>query len=201
MRSRILGLALAAAASFAPQAHAEATLKFQFTGTVNYSTYLASPGTKISGTFTYAIENMSPKKQMLLHGVPSANSVQYAMSPPAGITAKVGDHTISGAGLSVSVTDNFGGNLEDFISIGGGYQPGTGGGGIVLDGTTYANGVIELALGTAPGNTGVFVDTRLPRHLKVEAFDGGNSGVILVDGSSNGVILEFRIDSITEVRE
>jgi hypothetical protein len=197
MMNRYFRVLLVAALACCTQfAQAEAQPKFQFTGTVTYGSYLALEGAKVTGTFAYNIETMSPRKQIALHGNPGVNLVEYGMGSPAGMTAQVGAHTITATGLMVAVHDGLASNFEDMVTISGGHIPSAGPGGIVLDGTTYSQGVLSLTLATAAGNTHVLRDSSLPQAYNVKAFEGATVGMVRDGSVENLVLLIFKIDRI-----
>lgn len=196
MNRHFRALLVAAVALCVQFAHAQAQPKFQFAGTVTYGSYLALEGAKVTGTFSYNVETQSPREQIALYGTPGAKVVQYGMGSPAGMSLKVGPHTITAAGVMVSVHDDMDTHFEDMVTISGGFVPSVGAGGIVLDGTTYSNGVFSLALATTAGKTRVLQDTSLPQAYNVKAFDGESAGIVMSGTGENFVLLIFHIDSI-----
>jgi hypothetical protein len=161
-------------------------INFQFTGTVIDGGLLASTGNQISGIFSYDTDTF-PSTSV-------GNYANYQFSAPYGISATVAGHTITTNNLSVSITDNFGGNIEDMVDMAGNS--------VSVDGNNYANGSFGFRLSSAPGNTNVLNDTTLPSSFDVAAFNAGptqNYGWLQSDGGPTGQLLQFSVDSIAPV--
>jgi hypothetical protein len=105
---------------------------------------------------------------------------------------RVGEHRATAKNLHVSIVNNSGGNVEDMIDV-------YGGGGVVLDGIRYPDGNAGFRLASGPGNTKVFRSVNLREQFKISDFDGMNYGEVLMDGSSNGSLLQFTITSMKVV--
>ena len=184
--------AAVAALACAGLAHAE-LITFEFTGTTVYSTYLGVPGTPVTGTFSY-----DPQTEPFLvegggnHREPGTSA--YNLPPPAQLVVRIGSHTIQASDqLGASVYNNNASNIEDFFTIGS-VRP-------VIDGTTLIDGGIGLNFASKPGQTNALKDTRLPRQLHLQRFDtrpetGNVLGYVQANGSSDGMILQFTIDSV-----
>ena len=93
--------------------------------------------------------------------------------------------------LSVSIWNNFGGNVEDMIDVWGSTA--------TVDGAEYPDGTVGFRLATGPGNTKVFRSVNLRERFKIEDFDAMNYGVLQMDGSQNGTLLQFTITSMRVV--
>ncbi len=186
MKKQLCWLAGTAALVLAGAASAE-VVTFEFQGTVTYTTYMASVGAPITGRFSWDTDApVGPVD-------PNYQVATYMHPYTFGISAKVGPHTISSDQLSVTVFNNLGGNAEDMIDITG-IAP-------VVDGTTFSSGYLAIRLASGPGSSSVFRDTRLPQHLELARFDSQsvNYTQLLVDGSSNGVVLDVKLESIRRV--
>ncbi|WP_427914489.1 hypothetical protein ACPWT1_06055 [Ramlibacter sp. MMS24-I3-19] len=183
MKRIIMGWAAAVALAWAGAASA-GTVGFEFEGVVTYATDLAPVGTRVQGRFAWdadAAPLSTPIPQIAFYGAP-------AVLP---LTVSVGPHTIVAYDVHVTMFNDLGGNAEDMIDIGG-IAP-------AVDGTTYPNGSFGIRLASGPGSTDVFQDLSLPRHPWLKDFDsqGLNSVQLRVDGSSNGVVLDIRIDKLS----
>jgi hypothetical protein len=108
----------------------------------------------------------------------------------------VAGHTITTERLLVTVVNNFKGNIEDSLNVMG--EP------MVLDGTTFPEGVFGFVLSSAPLHRDVLKGTKLPHKVDVPAFDAHESlsyGVLQINGGQQGTLLQFRVDSVTAVKE
>lgn len=162
-------------------AHAE-MLTFHFKGTVVYGGSLASVGDEVTGHFCYDTD--------AIHGLPLNNYASYEVAPECKMVVRVGAHeATSSQPLSVSITNNFGGNVEDMIDVDGSIA--------IIDGTEHPEGAVGFRLATGPGNTKVFRSVNLREGFNIEDFDSMNYGYVLMDRSSNGTLLDFTITSIT----
>lgn len=185
MKRQLIGLALTACAM---TAHAQAR-EFQFIGTVDQGLPMAPAGSKVTGTFTY---NVATKPEMLI-GAPSGKAYGYANYIVAHrITAKVNGHTLTSPVTVVDVVNNFGGNVEDSVSV---YSQSP----MELDGTQFPEGSFGFYLASGWSQTHVLNDTALPHRFHVRRFDGMNYGWAIAHGRPDGALLSFVIDQITPV--
>lgn len=159
-------------------------LTFRFKGTVTHGGTLASVGDEVTGHFCYDTDSGIP-------GIRLNDYASYDVAPECKIVVRVGAHKATSKQLSVSIWNNFGGNVEDMIDVHG--QTAT------LDGTEYPEGIVGFRLATGPGNTKVFRSVNLRERFKIEDFDSMNYGEVLMDGSSNGALLQFTITSMKVV--
>ena len=182
-------LAALALASTVATAHAEVR-SFWFSGTVNYSMPMAPAGAIITGTFSYDLGTEPYVTSGDPCGPGTGNST-YAFQHS--FSATVNGHAITSAPVYVDVVNNFGGNVEDVLTVYG--QP------MALDGTSFPEGLIGFQLASGPGNTEVFRCTRMPRGIHLKRFDSGDqgwrSGWIMTDGGPNGMLLTFVVDRVT----
>ncbi|WP_457332315.1 hypothetical protein [Rhizobacter sp. P5_C2] len=180
---------VATAALAAAGAATAATFTFQFTGTVTYGAGVSVPvGTPITGSYSY-----DAKTEPAIH---FKGSSSYQIPAPHIISATVAGHTITTERLTVTVVNNFKGNIEDSLTVMGESM--------VLDGTTFPEGVFGFVLSSAPLHRDVLKGTKLPRKVDVPAFDAYESlsyGVLQINGGQEGTLLQFKVDSITAVKE
>lgn len=163
-----------------------AIVNFQFTGTVTYGSTLAAIGSQIGGAFSYDTSTLPSSS--------TGSYASYGFSAPFGFSASVAGHTVVTNNLSVTIWNNFGGNVEDMVNISGGP--------VLVDGSSYPNGSFGFQLASKPGNTGVLTSTALPSFFDVAAFDAGstlNYGWLQSDGAPGGQLLQFSVDSVTPV--
>jgi len=158
-------------------------LTFRFKGTVTYGGALASVGDEVTGHFCYDTD--------AIPGIRLDGYASYQVDPECRFVVRVGAHKATSRNLSVSIFNNFGGNVEDMIDVYGQSA--------VVDGTEYPNGIVGFRLATGPGNTKVFRSVNLRERFKIEDFDSMNYGEVLMNGSSNGTLLQFTITSIRTV--
>jgi hypothetical protein len=162
---------------------------FEFSGTVLQSLPMAPQGSKVTGTFSF---DMSVGRGVV--GERDGRGYGYASYQyPMEFTLKVNGHSIASERTFVDVTNDFGGNVEDAISITGGYP-------VVIDGTTFPEGVIALSLASGPGRKQVLKSTDLPNKLHLNQFNAAAYGLVLQSGGPNDGLLYFSIDSIEPVR-
>lgn len=163
-----------------------AIVNFQFSGTITYGGTLAATGSPLTGAFSYDTNT-----------VPSFSSggyASYGFPAPFALSASVSGHTVGTSNLSVSIWDNFGGNVEDMVNVSSGP--------VSVDGVSYPNGSFGFQLASKPGKTSVLTGTALPSHFDVTAFDAGstlNYGWLQGDGAPGGQLLQFSVESITPV--
>jgi len=159
-------------------------LTFHFKGTVTYGGSLASVGDEVTGHFCYDTDTSIP-------GIRLNDYASYEVAPECKIVVRVGAHRATSKQLNVSIWNNFGGNVEDMIDVYGSTA--------ILDGTDYPEGTVGFRLATRAGNTKVFRSVNLRERFKIEDFDSMNYGEVLMDGSSNGALLQFTITSMKVV--
>lgn len=181
--------ALVAAAALAVAGVATgATLTFQFTGTVTYGAGMSVPvGTPITGAYSY-----DTKTDPVDH---TKGYSYYQIPLPHIISATVAGHTITTERLTVRVVNNSKGNAADLLDVTG--WP------MVLDGTTFPDGVLGFVLSSAPRHRKALHGTKLPHSVDVPAFDADASlsyGVLQINGGQDGTLLQFRVDSITATK-
>lgn len=164
-----------------------ATVQFVYKGTVTYTDQSLSGvavGTVFTGTFSYDTATTADYD--------FGGSANYTNLAPHQFTATVAGHQISSNGVSTYVVNNFGGNVEDGVTVSGGYP-------LSVDGGVFDNGSLGIVLYSGPGKTGVLSSTAQPLKLDVKAFDAGpslNYGWIQKDGGDTGRLIAFTIDSI-----
>ena len=162
-------------------------ITYQFTGTVSYGGTLASTGNTITGSFSYHTKSKPV--------ISNPGYASYRFIQPFGMSASVNGHSLSTTNLGVDVVNNFGGNVEDMVDIFGGP--------IQVDSDSFPDGYFGLHLASKAGNTKVLKNTKLPTSYNVNEFDAGseqNYGTLQIDGSPNGTLLQFSIDSIVIIR-
>jgi hypothetical protein len=162
-------------------------INFQLMGTITYGGTLATIGSPITGSFAYDTD--------ALLVVSMGEYAAYEFNAPFGFSGNASGHTIATNRLSVSIWNNFGGNVEDMIEVSGSYP-------VTVDGISYPNGSFGFRLASRPGNTTVLNNTALPYFFDVSAFDAGptlNYGWLQRDGAPGGQLLQFSINSITPV--
>lgn len=163
-----------------------AIINFNFKGTIGYSAALANVGDQIDGQFSYDT-SYSTGSMLEAYGYAS-----YNFPSNFSISANVNGHKISSHSLGVTVIDNFGGNIEDSVEIYG-TQPN-------VDGEVLTDGYFGLLMASGAGVTNVINDTGLPSTYDILLMNVSkyfNSGRLQVDGSSDGTLLVFSIDSIS----
>jgi len=159
-------------------------LTFHFKGTVTYGGTLASVGDEVTGHFCYDSDGGPPAIRI-------DNYASYDVAPECKIVVRVGTHKATSSRLNVSIWNNFGGNVEDMIDVWGSTA--------TVDGAEYPDGTVGFRLATGPGNTKVFRSVNLRERFKIEDFDAMNYGVLQMDGSQNGTLLQFTITSMRVV--
>ncbi len=163
-----------------------AVVTFRFTGTVVYGGDLAPVGTTVTGTFSYDTRT----KPAVVVGDYAA----YQIPEPHDIVVMFGDRIAVGHRINAEIQNDFGGNVEDTVSLGSN--------GVLVDEAFQPQGGIYLVFASGPGNTDVFSKPRLPSAYDVAEYDaiGSPYGVIRRDGSENGTLLQFDIDSVEVIR-
>jgi hypothetical protein len=186
MKLKIAALTIACLASAAANAE---VLNFKFVGTVTQSLPMAPAGAKVTGSFSY---DTSTKPALIVGSSSGNKSGSAAYQVPRSFTLKVNGHTIKSTGSQVDVVNNYGGNIEDSVSVYG--LP------MTLDGTLFSEGTFGIYLASGPNKTHVLRDTHLPERFVVKQFDGMNYGWVQANGASDGTLLAFVIASVKEVR-
>jgi hypothetical protein len=181
MKLKIAALVIALVSA---AAHAEVR-DFCFVGTVTQSMPMAPAGAKVKGKFSYDT-SAQPDITVGVSSRRETSSSAYVV--PRSFTIQVNGHTLTAASLRVDVVSNFGGNIEDSVSVLG--SP------MTLDGTLFNEGMFGIFLASGPGKTRVLRNTDLPRRLVVKQFDGMNYGFVQINGSSDGTLLAFVVDRI-----
>jgi hypothetical protein len=156
-------------------------LTFHFKGTVTYGGSLASVGDEVTGHFCYDTDTSILNFRL-------NDYADYSVAPECKIVVRVGAHKAVSKQLDVSIWNNFGGNVEDMIDVWGSTA--------TLDGAEYPDGTVGFRLATGPGNTKVFRSLNLRERFKIEDFDSMNYGVVQMDGSQTGTLLQFTITSM-----
>jgi hypothetical protein len=159
-------------------------LTFHFKGTVIYGGTLANVGDEITGHFCYDTDAGPPAIRL-------DNFAYYQVAPECKLVVRVGTHKATTGDLGISIWNNFGGNVEDMMDVSGA--------GAVVDGTEYPNGTVNFQFATASGNTKIFRSVNLRERFRIEDFDAWHDGVVLMDGSQTGTLLQFTITSIRVV--
>ncbi|MCG2592405.1 hypothetical protein LZ009_06375 [Ramlibacter sp. XY19] len=174
-------LALAAACSLWACAASAEVLRYEFTGTVDSSTYVAQPGEKVTGTFSFDTATAPV-------GTCFNNTCSYN-DPNGTMTMLAGGHQMSASGVGITVQNDQGiPGYEDIVRIGS-FSP------AVIDGTSYPVGFMTLWM--VASKPQVLGSTDAPRDYQVHRFDmvreGGFStgGVTLQD-----TLLHFQLDGI-----
>jgi hypothetical protein len=188
MRVKIVARLIAVAVFVLCGAAKGEVVTFRFTGSVTSGSYMAAPGSPITGTFSYETSHNERRKDL----PPGYNRTyaDYGFTTPFNMSASTNGHAIATDGMNVAVFNNNGG--ADMVTVSA-YPA-------IVDGTTYAAGSFGLVLVTASGNTGVLHNTHLPRSYDVSQFDRGLSyGHLQTDGSQTGQLLQFTIDAIDVV--
>ena len=160
--------------------------EFRFYGYVDQASPTAPKGAIVTGSFAYDTK-ASPQLQFGQSSGPGYGGASYPV--PRGMTIRVNGSTIVSERANVDVVNNFGGNVEDSISVYG--QP------MTINGTTFENGSLGIYLASGPGRNQVLRDTSLPRSINVQRYNGMNYGWVQVDGSPDGSILSFVILHVT----
>jgi hypothetical protein len=181
--ARISALALAFAGL--PCAVSAEVLNYEFAGTVTSSTYVAQPGEKVTGTFSF--DSGTPPV-----GTCFNNACSYA-DPRGSMTMQVGAHRMSGAGSHVRVENDQGiAGYEDIVKLGSGSP-------VVIDGTTYAVGGMMLWLVSSKPQ--VLDGTGVPRDYQVHRFDIVREGGFSTGGPNlEDTLVYFRLDSLKLVQ-
>ena len=181
MISKKAGLLLAGALLMGSGIANAEVLTFHFKGTVTYGGTRATVGDEVTGHFCYDTDTDTRFRL--------ADYANYAAPPECKMVVRVGTHKATSKQLSISIWNNFGGNVEDMIDIYGNT--------VTVDGVDYPNGTAGFRLATGPGNTKVFRSTNLRERFKIADFDSMRDGVVQMDGSQTGALLYFTIDSMS----
>ena len=187
IKKNYLAVAAASVLLFSSAAHA-AIITFEFSGTVSAmgGTALAAVGTPIKGTFTYDDQTKAVYVNKNLYA-------SYELAETSFISATVDGHSITSERLMVSVVNNFGGNVQDMVDIDGDV--------LHVDEASYPAGGIGMRLASRWDNKKAIKEISLPSSFNVDTFDPQQSyGWVQRDGSQDGTLLQFSIDSIVVVR-
>lgn len=163
-----------------------ALVAYTFEGTVDgvgLPVFGISPaiGNPVTGSFSYDT-SIAPWTSGSFYS-------HYQIYGPYSLVAEIGGARIeSGGFFSISIQNDFGGNVEDTISIG--TQP------ALLAGTQTADGVLGLNFASRDPNT--FTSLSLPEHLTLNDFDAWRYGVLTRSGN-NSEIIGFSVDRLTPV--
>ena len=182
MRHRIAALALMGCVSSADAAIIAYGFTGQVTG-VGLPVFGLNPavGTVVNGTFAYDTSAAD-----FLSDLPDLGA--YQQFPPYRLSVNIGGATAwSGAHVTISIYNDFGGNVEDFISIGS--QP------AVVEGI-QRNSVLNLTF--VSKSTAVFANDQLPTALNLADFDDSRSGH-LINSENNERVIAFSIDTLTRL--
>jgi hypothetical protein len=173
------------ALSFATTAEA-ALVTYAFEGTVDgvgLPVFGISPamGSRVTGSFSYDT-SIAPWTSGTFYS-------HYQIYSPYSLVAEIGGTRIESGGIfSISIQNDFGGNVEDTISIGA--QP------ALIAGTQTADGVFGLNFASRNANT--FSSLSLPEHLILADFNAWRYGVLTRAGNNNEIIT-FSVDRLTPV--
>jgi hypothetical protein len=183
MKTWFIGAAMAAL-SLASQAY-----QFSFTGQITYTDGSLS-NTTVGQTFTGTFSGTNPQDQYAAYGL---QGMAYYTFSSGQMQASISGHQIIGNSPRISLTDNFGGNVEDGFSASGGYS-------LTIDTHVHANGSFGLVLNSAPGHTDVLRGTSLPTQIDVAQFDAQpslNYGYVQRDGGQTGRVIGFSVLSVS----
>lgn len=138
-------------------------------------------GSPVTGRFSYDSSLAPYYAQGFLSG--------YQAQAPYSFSAEIGGTLIeSGNPFGITITNNFGGNVEDGISFT--KQP------PIVAGIQTTDGVFALEFSSRNLNT--FPNLNLPKRLNLSAFDAAHYGILTRAGNNNEII-EFSIDRLTPV--
>lgn len=160
-----------------------AELVFEFTGKVVYGGTLAPVGAPVTGSFSYDT-NTRPWYVI-------GSDAMYQIPAPHYIEVNVNGHQALANRLAARVSNNYGGNVEDVVTLSG--SPGA-----MVDGEFLPEGGVGVYFSSGPGSTDVLRNRRLPMGYDVQAFDAyeGNGGTVQRNGGQDGSLLQFTIESV-----
>lgn len=186
---KILAPLAVALLAMSAQAHAEWRY-YVANGHVTEALPMAPSNAKVRIEFSFD----DKQQPMMTSGEPDGTgygSSYYRFASRIKLT--VNGHTVHADALYADVT-NAGKNDGASISIYGSHP-------VVVDGTTFPEGAVWFTLASPEGKH-YFKGTAMPRHFDVKRLSAPNSnyGVVQTDGSGNGSLLAFTLDSIKEVR-
>lgn len=183
-RDKRRAVVIAACAWFACAASAE-VLHYEFAGTVTSSTYVAQPGERVSGTFSFD-SSTAPVGSCLW------NACGYYDANGA-MTMTVGAHRMSAAGTRISIQNDQGlAGYEDIVQVNSGSPA-------VIDGTTYSVGAMMLWMVASKAE--VLDGTGVPRAFQVHRFDMVREGGFSTGGPTlQDTSVYFQLDAIRLVR-
>lgn len=158
-----------------------------FTGRITYTNGSlggVSVGSLIQGSFV----GDDPQK---VQPIPRFPNIVYYTFSSAQLSASVEGHSIASTTASISIFDNFDGNVEDRLQV-------NGAGAVAIDGVSHQGATFGFALGSEHGNTGALVGVGLPTSIDLSAFDKPfwNQGALRLNGGQSGGVLSFDILSV-----
>lgn len=177
MKKLVLALAAAACVG-AVQAE---VVSFKFTGTVTYAAEGAQVGDVVTGTFGYDTHLQPVIKEM-------PSFAYYDLPPPFVMQAQVGAFQIHTPSTNVTILDNYGGNVEDLITVGGSNP--------VVNGTQFTNSdSFSITLASSWTNKKALQSFHLPGDIDLAKFDafGTPYGTLIID---NITVLQFNVTSV-----
>ncbi|MBL8261105.1 MAG: hypothetical protein JNM58_01675 [Xanthomonadaceae bacterium] len=160
---------------------------FEFTGKVIHGGTLAPEGAEVAGSFSY-----DPSTRPWFE---IGTDAHYLIPAPHYIEVRVAGQQALGTNLVAYVSNDFGGNVEDVVSI-------DNSGGLTLDGAYLPEGTLSVVFASGPGSTGALHNRRLPRKYDLVRFDapGGSGGILRRNGEQDGTLLQFSIETIVARR-
>lgn len=178
------GALVAACAVFSCTASAD-ILNYEFEGTVTSTTYVAQPGEKVTGTFSF--DSSTPPVSTCF------NNVCGYYDPKGSMTMRVGPHEMSAAGSHVNVQNDQGVvGHEDIVRVSSGSPA-------VIDGTAYAAGFMSLWMVSSKSQ--VLDGTGVPRQYHVHRFDIVREGGFTTGGPTlQDTLVYFQIDAVKLVQ-
>lgn len=166
--------------------------QFNFTATVTY-TNQTLPGVNLGSTFNGSF-SYDPAHPDYANNYGNVGNYGFGLGS---ISANINGTQVNAKHLTIYVFDNQGGNVEDGITLSGGYP-------LSVGNASYASGSVGFNLASKPGNTTAVTNIDIPLSYNVSAFDGNstlNYGWLQTDGGQGGTIMQFNVTSITAVPE
>lgn len=163
---------------------------YEFGATINYSDGSLSGidvGTTFTGQFSYNSE-MSP--DTLTGSMAQYRSHQGTPS----LSANINGHYINSNNLLIQVFNDNEGNIQDLLGISG-IAP-------QVDGTELSSGNFNFSIASWYNNRDALsTNSSLPIDLDLDDFDAPfwNGGQLMRDGSANGTIFQYEINSLTRI--
>jgi len=140
-------------------------------------------GSAVTGSFSY--------DTALTPSLSISFLANYQVSSPYALVAFIDGRRIESNGVfSVTIQNNFGGNVEDTLDISTSSA--------VIDGTQTLDGIFALSFASTNPNT--FADLSLPGHLNLSDFNAWHYGILTRSGN-NQEIIEFSVEHLTQVPE